>query len=82
MMGICGARLRMRLAMAWVNSGASMMTMASGSAATAASTVRRTREMSRGSRGKIESGPMTATSLSGNCEARPSRSIPSPPTPR
>ena len=40
MMGMCGARLRMRLAIGCVNSGASMMTTASGSAATAASAVR------------------------------------------
>ncbi len=82
MMGMCGARLRMRLAIGCVNSGASMMTTASGSAATAAAAVRRTREMMRGSRGRIDNGPMTATSESGNCEASPSRSMSSPPTPR
>ena len=55
---------------------ASMMTTASGSAAMAASAVRRTRAMMRGSRGRIDNGPITATSLKGNCETSPSRSIP------
>src|SRR4026207_2400306 len=37
--GTSGLRRRMRLAIGWVNSGLSMMTMASGSAATAAAAV-------------------------------------------
>ena len=67
--------------MGWVNSGLSMMTTASGTAATAAATVSRTRRTSRGSRARIDSGLITATSERGNSEVRPWLAIASPPTP-
>ena len=48
-----------------------MMTTASGSAAMAALAVRRTRAMMRGSRGRIDNGPITATSLKRKLRGEP-----------
>ena len=82
MIGIFGRRWRMRRAIGCVNSGLSMITTASGSAATAAATVPYTRRSSLGSRPAMAPMPITATSLIGNCETSPWAAICSPPTPK
>ncbi len=81
MIGIDGDRRRTRRATRWVKSGLSMMTSASGCAATTASAVSRMRRKIFGSRCGMAVSPMIDSSSIGNGLQMPAAAMAWPPTP-